>query len=91
MDKLQKQLLENIFDSLDRLFDRECRVIDLYALLFASDIALGGFNHSISLSEYTNKLEKIMKSRISEDDQMDMALIATDNLRCELNDLLPFE
>lgn len=88
MTKLAKQLLENIFDSLDRLFDRECRVIDLYALLFVSDLALKEQNSKFCFTEYINKLDKVIKTNNSEEFKRDKALTATDNLRSQLNELL---
>ena len=37
MDREDKQLLENLFDSLDRLFDRESRVLDVFQILYATE------------------------------------------------------
>lgn len=88
MNKLEKQLLENIFDSLDRLFDKECGVVDLYALSFASNLALKEQNSKVCLTEIINELDKILKTKNSDEDKRYMALEATDNLRSELNDLL---
>lgn len=89
MNKLEKRLLENIFDSLDRLFDRECKVIDLHALLFASDLALKQFNSRIHLADLINELDKILKRMNSDEEQRKRTLAVTDNLRNELNELLP--
>ena len=38
----EKALLNNVLDALDRLFDRQSSVIDLWALLFATADALRG-------------------------------------------------
>lgn len=38
----QRILFENIISALDRVFDRESKVVDLYALVFATAVALRG-------------------------------------------------
>jgi len=49
-------LLGNVFDSLDRLFDRESSAIDVYALLFATQNALPSSDHCPDLGSYVDEL-----------------------------------
>lgn len=89
MNKIEKQLLENIFDALDRLFDRKCNAIDVHALIFASEKALGETFAEIQFSDYESKLNKIIRNGKSDEIQREEALEVTNKLRSELNDLLP--
>jgi hypothetical protein len=91
MNIIEKRLLENVFDSLDRLFDKECKVIDFYALIFASDIALKETKSSVRLSEYIDKLDTILKAGGSENKQRECTISATNSLRDKLNELLPID
>jgi hypothetical protein len=88
MDKENKQLLENVFDSLDRLFDRQDRVIDVYHIILATDKAIGESVANISLVGYADKLGKIVRENNSEETQREQALSATNRLREILNDIL---
>lgn len=88
MEKLERRLLENIFDSLDRLFDRECIVQDTYSLLFATDLALKEYNTKLYLSEYVLELDKVLKMNSLYEVKREEALTITDKLRFELSDLL---
>ncbi|WP_144394624.1 hypothetical protein [Pleionea sediminis] len=90
MNEVEKKILENVFDSLDRLFDRECNVIDVYALLFASEAACKN-SEAVLLHEYVVKLESIIRSGEPEESQRDQALVTTNKLRVELNELLPVQ
>lgn len=89
MNQIEKQILENIFDALDRVFDRESKVIDLYSLMYASEKALGGASTIISLCNYTAELEALVRSGKTEEIQRTEALVITDSLRGVLNELLP--
>ena len=88
MDKENKQLLENVFDSLDRLFDRQNCVIDVYHLILATEKAIGESVANISLAGYADKLGKIVRENKSEEIQLEKALGATNRLREILNDIL---
>lgn len=87
MNQVEKKLLDNLFDSLDRLFDRECKTFDLYSLLYASEKALG-VSPIIALESYSIDLEKIVQKGNSEEFQREEALKITNNLRILLNELL---
>ncbi len=88
MNQVERQILENIFDALDRLFDRECKVIDVCALLYASEKALTE-SAKVSLEDYVSELEKLVRSGEPEDIQRERALDITNNLRVLLNEILP--
>ncbi|ROR97867.1 hypothetical protein EDC56_3534 [Sinobacterium caligoides] len=83
------QILENLLDALDRLFDRECKVIDLHALLYASQVALREGSTAIELGHYTIAVSALVRGGAAEDIQREEALEITNNLRAELNELLP--
>lgn len=90
MNEIETQLLENIFDALDRLFDKKYETIDLYALIYASDKALGKSFEEIHLGEYSTNLNKIIRSGESEHAQREQALKVINTLRNTLNQLLEF-
>ena len=89
MTDTEADLLENVLDSLDRLFDRESSAIDVYVLLFATQKALSGSGCCPDLSGYVDSLAAIVRSGESVDSQRENALAVTDNLRSVLNKLLP--
>ena len=89
MNKIEKEILENVFDSLDRLFDRKCGVYDVCDLIFASDLVLKNLNSQVDLGNYYRDIKTISQRKISEDNKRDDALNATDSLRELLNELLP--
>ena len=91
MKNLEKQILENLFDSLDRLFDHQCLVYDVHDLMFVSDIALKGLGSAIDLAQYLDKLESIVNEEMPIEKKREAALIVTDDFRSLLNDLLPIE
>ncbi|WP_444932216.1 hypothetical protein ACJJIF_10770 [Microbulbifer sp. SSSA002] len=88
MNQVEKQILENIFDALDRLFDRECKVIDVSVLLYASEKALAD-SEIVPLVSYVAELEKLVRRGESEDIQREHALEITNELRVTLNEMLP--
>lgn len=87
----EKELLENLFDSLDRLFDRHCRIYDVHDLMVATDVALKSLGSTFKLTECINELKPIIRSERSEEDKREQALIVTDSLRFKLSDLLPID
>ena len=89
MEPIEKQLLGNVFDALDRLFDSECGVIDVHAILYASEMALKTSSLPIELTKYETELRKIIQSGEGSHAQRDKALDATNDLREKLNELLP--
>ena len=67
MTEKEHGLLENLFDSLDRLFDRHCRIYDVHDLMVATEIALKSLGSTIELAKYINGLKPIIRSERSED------------------------
>lgn len=63
----EKQILENLFDTLDRLFDGESKAIDVYALTYATDKALSCTSLEVDLSTYEKALKKIIHTTTSEE------------------------
>jgi len=55
MDARDKKLLENLFDSLDRLFDGDSKVIDIWQLVFATETALKGSFKELALNTHTHQ------------------------------------
>lgn len=88
LTKDQRVLLENALDALDRVFDRELRVVDLKALLFATGRALGGTAFAAAFESPFGELEKLVRSQASQDQKRDLALRATDDLRKVIADAL---
>lgn len=89
MNNVEKQILENAFDSLDRLFDSKCEIYDVCDLLLVTDIALKSLNSQVDLSKYFVELNKIVQREISEENKREEALEVTDSLRALLDGLLP--
>ncbi len=88
IDREDKQLLENLFDSLDRLFDRESRVLDVFQILYATEKAINTGSLNLSLSGYIADLGDIARGNESEEIQRERALLVTDKLREILNEIL---
>ncbi len=91
MSEKEKELLENLFDSLDRLFDRHCQLYDVHDLMVATEVALESLDSSFQLAKYIEELKSAVKSGKSEEDKRELALTVTESLRFKLNDLLPID
>ena len=89
MNDTELFLLENILDSLDRLFDRDSYAIDVYALVFATAKALAETKHFEILDKTAESLAAILKTIHSKDELRDAALLETDKLRHYIAELLP--
>lgn len=90
MQTTESQLLDNLLDCLDRLFDGETNVIDVHDLVYATLASLSETAHAIVLSTAEKELMAIARSQNSRDQQRDAALVATDDLRKYLASVLPF-
>ena len=84
MQPIERQLLDNLFDSLDRLYDAESSVLDVYALLMATSHALATSSVHEDLERPLATLLAIIRSGDSEDQCRTAALTATDDLRRRL-------
>ena len=90
MQQPEAQLLDNLLDCLDRLFDGETDVIDVHDLVYATLVALCETSHAAVLGPAEKELLAIVRSQNSRDQQRDAALMATDDLRKHLASVLPF-
>jgi hypothetical protein len=84
----ERALLENLLSSLDRLFDREARVVDLRDLVFATERALAASDFGPPLRPFVSKLDTLVRAKYTEEERREEALIATDELRHFLADTL---
>lgn len=89
MNDIELILLENILDSLDRLFDRDSCAIDVYVLIFATAKALAETKHHEILDKTAKKLEAVLKTIDSKEELRDAALLETDELRHYTAKLFP--
>ena len=88
MNSCDKQLLENLFDSLDRLFDGESSVIDVWQLMLVTEKAISSELALLDLNNYSVQLGKIVRGGKAEDAQKEDALAVTRKLREVLNEML---
>lgn len=86
----EKKLLNNILDSLDRLFDNESKLIDIHSLIFATSKALTKSQHFSILDETSKDLEEIVWLNLSASNERTEALNATNKLRLYLSEILDF-
>lgn len=86
----ERKLLDNILDGLDRLFDRESKTVDIYALIFATSKALSETEYFAILDSTANNLERILNSKIEAENERDEALEATNDLRIFLAETLDY-
>jgi hypothetical protein len=84
----ERNLLENLLDAFDRLYDRECRVADTHALLRATAVALAGSAFVPKMEEACTELSAILRSAASLTDQNTAALAAVHSLRQALAEVL---
>ncbi len=89
MTKTEETLLNNVLDSLDRLYDGHTYVIDVYFLLMATSAALAETEHAIVINEAVARLEPICRTSMSTIERKSQALNVTDDLRLHLAKLLP--
>ena len=89
MQTTKSQLLDNLLDCLDRLFDGETNVIDVHDLVYATLAALSKTAHAAVLSTAQTELMVIATLRTSQEQQRDAALNATDELRKYVASVLP--
>ncbi|MCB9651642.1 MAG: hypothetical protein H6730_34360 [Deltaproteobacteria bacterium] len=88
MSPEQLELLSNLLDALDRLFDRECRAIDILSLVYATHRALGPSELGQVLQTAVIDLERIVKGAREDELEREAALSATNDLRLRLAELV---
>lgn len=81
LTKDQRTLLENVLESLNRLFDRVCTASDVHALLVATAIVLRGTDLADAFESPIRKLNQVVWSHESPDRKRDLGLAVTDDLR----------
>lgn len=81
MTRDEYNLLENLLMGLDRLYDSESKVLDLYALIFATSRALVDTEYFSILQDTSNALENLVTSKDKVRDDRREALGITDDLR----------
>ncbi len=91
MSAVEKKLLGNALDALDRLFDNQLSVRDVWALLFATSEALRVTPHWSELEGPVVALRQILGGGGSSALQRDRALHSTHELRLYLAHQLPRE
>ena len=88
MTDREYELLGNLFDALDRLFDWKCGAFDIWALLVATEAALRDTPHRPALEQPLSDLKAVVLSKATEEARRDHALGVTDPLRQYLADVL---
>jgi hypothetical protein len=89
MTKTEETLLNNVLDSLDRLYDGDTYAIDVYFLLVATSAALAETEHAIVINVAAARLEPICRTAMSTIERRSQALNVTDDLRLYVAELLP--
>ena len=77
----ERILLENVLESLDRLFDRDSTARDLSLLLVATSMALHREELAVAFEEPMRQLSEVVRSKLLPDPKRDLALKITDGLR----------
>ena len=88
MTDREYELLGNLFDALDRLFDWDCGASDVWTLLVATATALHDTPHRPALEQPMGDLKAVAMSEATNEAQRDHALSVTDPLRQYLADVL---
>lgn len=81
LTKDERTLLDNVLESLNRLFDRVCTASDVHALLVATALALRASTLSSEFEEPIQQLNQILRSNESPDRKRELGLGATDGIR----------
>ena len=81
MTKEEYTLLDNALTGLDRLFDFQSSVYELYALIYATSRALAGTEYSAMLDKTSEALYRLVTSDDKVSDDRREALAITDDLR----------
>ena len=85
---LDEQLMDNMLQCLDRLYDEQTGVEDVRALLVATAAALTDSTLSMRMAESADALALILASGADANDQNRLALRATDEVRTMVARLL---
>ena len=89
MPSIRQELLNNQLDALDRLFDGETGIADVYALAYATAVALKGDDLVPVFEIAANELLALQRKSLSVAEARAAALAVTDHLRVTLAEALP--
>ena len=84
MNEIERQLLDNMLDALDRLYDRESSALDVQALAQATAAAVSSPDMARELSDAATALLSVVRSRLGEN-EYEEALNVTHDLRLRLS------
>ena len=87
MDNSERQLLDNMLDALDRLYDRQSSALDVQALAQATAAAVSTPDIASQLADAASALQVVVRSRLGEK-EYEAALDATHDLRLGLSAVL---
>jgi hypothetical protein len=82
-------LLSNTLDALDRLFDRQAAVVDVWAITFATAQALPQDELFSLIQEAANELNAVVRQGLPAEVARERALSITDPLRIALAEAMP--
>jgi len=88
LTKTQRILLQNVVEALNRLYDNDSGVIDVYAMLYATRHALSETPLAAEFEPSIHALEAILQTDEIRDRKRSAALVATDQLRHAVCDSL---
>lgn len=81
-------LLNNALDALDRLFDRETEVVDLYAILYATGLAMRSDDLSSLFRDAASSLKELDRAGFAAEQARESALSLTNSLRLAVAEAL---
>jgi len=84
LTKDERILLDNCIDALNRLFDGDSSVIDLYYVMFATAFAFMSNPMGMSFEPAVRELREIAASNAPPREKRDLALLKTDYLRQQI-------
>jgi hypothetical protein len=87
MESDAQQLVGNMLDALDRLFDRKARPIEVYELAFATSFAVSSEATARLLREAADALVPLLERSLPADDENREALRVTQELRDHLAEI----
>lgn len=84
MNEIERQLLNNMLDALDRLYDRQSSALDVHALAQATAAGVSSPEMARELSDAASALLVVVRSHLGEK-EYEAALDATHDLRLRLS------
>ena len=87
MTERDRELASNALDALDRLYDRECTTVDVWALVEATADAVTPGRLADVLRSTASQLDDLLRAGLPHEEQYWRGLSATDELRRLLADI----